>query len=176
MEVIKRKQRFVRSVVKRGLPLLWRTTSRQIIWRDCRSHATNVTKHSGQEVLCVDMFQYIANKINRCNRARRHLNVLNKKFCSQILCVIKLTSFIKTWHNFFQASAFNRYHKIILSERWHVPDRWQSRNRLGVCRDRRDRRSCKIFVSCVNFSRKQHSFLHILQVYTHLNVNFLQNC
>ena len=48
--------------------------------------------------------------------------------------------------------------------------------RLGICRDHRDRRSCKIFVSCVNFSRKQRSFLHILQVYTHLNVNFLHNC
>ena len=50
------------------------------------------------------------------------------------------------------------------------------RVRLEICRDRRDRRSCKIFVSCVNFSRKQRSFLHILQVYTHLNVNFLHNC
>ena len=40
--------------------------------------------------------------------------------------------------------------------------------RLGICRDRRDRRSCKFFVSCVNFSIKQRSFLHILQVYTHL--------
>ena len=48
--------------------------------------------------------------------------------------------------------------------------------RLGICRDRRDRRSCKIFVSCVNFSIKQHSFSHILQVYTHLNVNCLHNC
>ena len=47
--------------------------------------------------------------------------------------------------------------------------------RLGICRDRRDRRSCKIFVSCVNFSRKQRSFSHILQVHTHLNVNFLHN-
>ena len=41
--------------------------------------------------------------------------------------------------------------------------------RLGICRDRR---SCKIYVSCVNFSRKQRSFLHILQVYTNLNVKF----
>ena len=49
-------------------------------------------------------------------------------------------------------------------------------DRLGICRDRRDRRSCKIFVSCVNFFRKQRSFLLILQVYTHLNVNFLHNC
>ena len=48
--------------------------------------------------------------------------------------------------------------------------------RLGICRDRCDRRSCKIFVSCVNFSGKLRSFLHILQVYTHLNVNFLHNC
>ena len=37
-------------------------------------------------------------------------------------------------------------------------------DRLEICRDRRDRRSCKIFVSCVNFPRKQRSFLHILQV------------
>ena len=50
------------------------------------------------------------------------------------------------------------------------------KGRLGICRDRRDRRSCKIFVSCVNFFRKQRSFLLILQVYTHLNVNFLHNC
>ena len=49
-------------------------------------------------------------------------------------------------------------------------------DRLGICRDRRDRRSCKIFVSCVNFFRKQRSFLLILQVYTLLNVNFLHNC
>ena len=54
------------------------------------------------------------------------------------------------------------------------PPSWPPR--LEICRDRRDRRSCKIFVSCVNFSRKQRSFLHILQVYTHLNVNFLHNC
>ena len=30
--------------------------------------------------------------------------------------------------------------------------------RLEICRDRRDRRSCKIFGCCVNFSRKQRSF------------------
>ena len=44
--------------------------------------------------------------------------------------------------------------------------------RLGICRDWR---SCKIFVSCVNFSRKQQSFSHILQVYTHPNLKFLLN-
>ena len=49
-------------------------------------------------------------------------------------------------------------------------------HRLEICCDRRDQRSCKIFVSCVNFSRKQCSFSHNLQVYTHLNVNFLHNC
>ena len=47
--------------------------------------------------------------------------------------------------------------------------------RLGICRDRHDRQSCKIFVNCVNFSRKQRSFLHILQVYTHPNVHTLFN-
>ena len=49
-------------------------------------------------------------------------------------------------------------------------------DRLGICRDRRDRRSSKIFVSCVKTSRKQRSFLHTLQVYTHLNVNFIHSC
>ena len=34
-------------------------------------------------------------------------------------------------------------------------------------------RLCKIFVSCVKFSRKQRSFFHILQVYTHINVKNL---
>ena len=34
----------------------------------------------------------------------------------------------------------------------------QISHRLEICRDRCDRRSCKIFVSCVNFSRKQCSF------------------
>ena len=53
--------------------------------------------------------------------------------------------------------------------------RLDKENRLEICHDRRDRRSCKNFVSCVNFSRKQRSYLHILQVYTHLNVNFLHN-
>ena len=48
-------------------------------------------------------------------------------------------------------------------------------NRVEICRDRRDWRSCKIFVSCVDFFRKQCSFLHILQVYTqnlHILLNF----
>ena len=50
------------------------------------------------------------------------------------------------------------------------------RTRLEICRDRRDRWSCKIFVSCVNFSKKQRGFLLIWQVYTHLNANFIHNC
>ena len=58
------------------------------------------------------------------------------------------------------------FYTIVISIKWQL--QWSSR--LGICRDRR---SCKSFVSCVNFSRKQRSFLHILQVYTHLNVNFL---
>ena len=45
--------------------------------------------------------------------------------------------------------------------------------RLEICRDRRP---CKIFVSCVNFSKKQHGFLLICQVYTHQNANFIHNC
>ena len=33
--------------------------------------------------------------------------------------------------------------------------------RLEICHDRRDWRSCNIFSSCVNFSRKQHIFCKI---------------
>ena len=43
-------------------------------------------------------------------------------------------------------------------------------NRLEICRDRRDRRSCKIFPSCVNFSRKQRGSLSNL----HRNMKFTQ--
>ena len=42
--------------------------------------------------------------------------------------------------------------------------------RLEICRDRRDRRSCKIFPSCVNFSRKQRGSLSNL----HRNMKFTQ--
>ena len=45
----------------------------------------------------------------------------------------------------------------------------QDRCRLEICGDRR---SCNIFVSCVNFSRKRSSFSHIYTVtQLHLNVN-----
>ena len=47
------------------------------------------------------------------------------------------------------------------NQNWQI---WFILLRLEICRDRRDRWSCKIFVSCVNFSWKQCSFLHILQV------------
>ena len=53
---------------------------------------------------------------------------------------------------------------------------FHSISRLEICRDRRDRRSCKIFVSCVNLSKKQRDLLLIWQVYTHLNANFIHNC
>ena len=33
--------------------------------------------------------------------------------------------------------------------------------RVEICRNRHDRRSCKICASCVNFPRKQRDFLHI---------------
>ena len=33
----------------------------------------------------------------------------------------------------------------------HVPSRFSGSPRLEICRDRRDRRSCKIFPSCVKF-------------------------
>ena len=71
--------------------------------------------------------------------------------------------------------SFDPYH-IISHCHCHINLIISLLHRLEICRDRRDRRSCKIFVSCVNFSRKQCSFSHNLHVYTHLNVNLLHNC
>ena len=42
----------------------------------------------------------------------------------------------------------------------------EGKTRLEICRDRRDQRSCKIFVSCVNLSRKQRSFFKLCK-FTH---------
>ena len=35
--------------------------------------------------------------------------------------------------------------------------------RVEICRDRHDRRSCKIFANCVNFPGKQRDFMHNLR-------------
>ena len=51
-------------------------------------------------------------------------------------------------------------------DRRHIEELHDGENRLGICRDRRDRRSCKIFVRCVNFSRKQRSS-YIFCKFTH---------
>ena len=48
-------------------------------------------------------------------------------------------------------------------------------DRVEICRDRRDRRSCKIFANCVNFPRKQHDFMHYMRKstrFTHLMCDF----
>ena len=52
-------------------------------------------------------------------------------------------------------------------DRRHIEELHDGENRLGICRDRRDRRSCKIFVRCVNFSRKQRSS-YIFCKFTHI--------
>ena len=47
--------------------------------------------------------------------------------------------------------------------------------RVEICPDRRDRRSCKICASCVNFPRKQRNFLHNLPRttrFTHTKCDF----
>ena len=36
-------------------------------------------------------------------------------------------------------------------------------HRVEICRDRHDRRSCKICASCVNFPGKQRNFSHNLR-------------
>ena len=99
---------------------------------------------------------------------RSHMQVCSLRMSETSQCYLSASGMrrhqsMSGWVFFFVRPRFNHtvYHTI---------------PRLGICRDRRDRRSCKSFVSCVNFSRKQRSFLHILQIFTHLNVNFLHNC
>ena len=41
--------------------------------------------------------------------------------------------------------------------------------RLGICRDRRNRRSCKIFVSCVNFP-ENNAVAYIFCKFTHTSM------
>ena len=51
----------------------------------------------------------------------------------------------------------------------HLGPPWRDRDhldRLGICRDRRDRRSCKIFVICVNFS-ENNAVSYIFCKFTH---------
>ena len=47
----------------------------------------------------------------------------------------------------------------------------QEKDRVEICHDRRDRRSCKTFASCVNFARKQRAFLQNLQRSTRFKLN-----
>ena len=75
-----------------------------------------------------------------------------------------------------QISSLISILQVWVSKGYHIMLNWQIQSRLEICRDRRDQRSCKIFVSCVNFSKKQRGFLLIWQVYTHLNANFIHNC
>ena len=52
---------------------------------------------------------------------------------------------------------------------------WNIMDRVEVCRDRRDRRSCKICASFVNFPRKQRHFSHNLRTttrFTHTKGDF----
>ena len=42
----------------------------------------------------------------------------------------------------------------------HKPVVTYSGCRVKICRDRHDRRSCKIFVNCVNFPGKIRDFMH----------------
>ena len=67
---------------------------------------------------------------------------------------------------------FYIWHVLHISHFLHILLIWYILHRVHNCHDCHDRRSCKIFVSCVNFPRKQRIFLHILQVYTHLMQTF----
>ena len=48
-------------------------------------------------------------------------------------------------------------------------------SRVEICRDRQDRRSCKIFANCVNVPGKQRNFLHNMRRstrFTHTKCDF----
>ena len=76
----------------------------------------------------------------------------SKQFCVKLSWILK----IWTWSLLKRAQ----------STRDRKKTRKKGEGRLGICRDRRDRRSCKIFVRCVNFSRKQRSS-YIFCKFTH---------
>ena len=46
---------------------------------------------------------------------------------------------------------------------WWPWGSWPGQTWVEICRDRHHRRSCKIYVSCVNFPGKQRDFLHNLR-------------
>ena len=78
-------------------------------------------------------------------------------FCIHVLCIL----FLLTWLKYeIRSSCF------FMKRTERLKEKEMMRFRLGICRDRRDWRSCKSFVSCVNFSRKKRDFYHILQVFT----------
>ena len=55
------------------------------------------------------------------------------------------------------------YKKVLLLLDPHLAEKFEKvPSRVEICRDRRDQRLCKIFVNCVNFSRKKRIFSHIL--------------
>ena len=66
--------------------------------------------------------------------------------------------------------------KLRVVAKWSPSGKGGVTIRLEIFHDRRDQRSCKTFVTCVHFSKKQRSFLNIFQVYTQINVNFPHKC
>ena len=73
---------YVKCVEKRDKTLTSRDTLRQIMWRECPSLASFVTKYSGPEMVCINMFQNGINiniininvKYHRTKNALRHHN------------------------------------------------------------------------------------------------------
>ena len=61
-------------------------------------------------------------------------------------------------------------HKI-----WELDYNIEAESRVEICRDRHDRRSCKICASCVNFPRRHRNFSHNLRRtsrFTHTKCDF----
>ena len=74
-----------------------------------------------------------------------------------------------------QHSIFCCFKDIIRSKLWFWPKPFLWLHRVEICRDRHDRRSCKICASCVNFTGKQCNFSHNLRrttKFTHTKWDF----
>ena len=60
--------------------------------------------------------------------------------------------------------SFKIFHKTKLKIFAEILNTIEDLPSVEICRDRHDRRSCKICASCVNFPRKQRDVLQGLQV------------
>ena len=93
-------------------------------------------------------------------RYTSHFKILHKR-------TSKIFNFSGRRHMDRELANLCRHHLMLRPN--HLGPPWRDRDhldRLGICRDRRDRRSCKIFVICVNFS-ENNAVSYIFYKFTH---------